>query len=50
MAAFGWHARDGHKRSRNRRRAVNCGGGLKYPLPKIEKKLDRLKPIDYAAL
>ena len=28
----------------------NCASGLKYPLPKIEKKLDRHKPIDYAAL
>jgi len=28
----------------------NCASGLKYPLPKSEKKLDRLKPIDYAAL
>jgi len=28
----------------------NCASGLKYPLPKIERKLDRHKPIDYAAL
>jgi threonine synthase len=28
----------------------NCASGLKYPLPKIERKLDRTKPIDYAAL
>jgi threonine synthase len=26
----------------------NCASGLKYPLPKIERKLDRTKPIDYA--
>lgn len=28
----------------------NCASGLKYPLPKIERKLDRHQPIDYAAL
>jgi threonine synthase len=28
----------------------NCASGLKYPLPKIERKLDRRKPIDFAAL
>ncbi len=28
----------------------NCASGLKYPLPKIERRLDRLKPIDYAGL
>ena len=28
----------------------NCASGLKYPLPKIERKLDRYKPIDFASL
>jgi threonine synthase len=28
----------------------NCASGLKYPLPKIERKLDRHKPIDFVAL
>ena len=28
----------------------NCATGLKYPLPPIERRLDRTKPIDYAAL
>jgi len=28
----------------------NCASGLKYPLPKIERMLDRHKPIDYAKL
>ena len=28
----------------------NCASGLKYPLPPIERRLDRTKPIDYAAL
>ena len=26
----------------------NCASGLKYPLPKMERKLDRHQPIDYA--
>jgi len=25
----------------------NCASGLKYPLPKMERKLDRHRPIDY---
>jgi threonine synthase len=28
----------------------NCGAGLKYPMPPAERRLDRHKPIDYAAL
>jgi len=28
----------------------NCGAGLKYPMPPAELRLDRHKPIDYAAL
>ena len=28
----------------------NCATGLKYPLPPIERTLDRHKPIDFAAL
>jgi threonine synthase len=28
----------------------NCASGLKYPLPKIERKLDRYKSIDFASL
>jgi len=26
----------------------NCATGLKYPLPKVTRTLDRHKPIDYA--
>jgi threonine synthase len=26
----------------------NCATGLKYPLPRAEKALDRHQPIDYA--
>jgi threonine synthase len=28
----------------------NCATGLKYPMPPVHARLDRLKPIDYAAL
>jgi threonine synthase len=28
----------------------NCATGLKYPLPPVHRTLDRLKPIDFAAL
>ena len=28
----------------------NCASGLKYPLPPVRARLDRTKPIDYAAL
>jgi threonine synthase len=29
---------------------LNCATGLKYPLPPVHRTLDRLKPIDFAAL
>ena len=28
----------------------NCATGLKYPLPTVERRLDRTQPIDYAAI
>jgi len=28
----------------------NCATGLKYPMPKVERMLDRTKPIDFAKL
>ena len=28
----------------------NCATGLKYPLPPVQRTLDRHKPIDFAAL
>jgi threonine synthase len=28
----------------------NCATGLKYSLPKVDRTLDRFKPIDYAKL
>ncbi|MCW5692101.1 MAG: threonine synthase [Pseudolabrys sp.] len=49
-AAYKQALADGRVSKSDRVVLFNCASGLKYPLPKIEKKLDRLKPIDYAAL
>jgi threonine synthase len=49
-AAYKQALADGRVTKSDRVVLYNCASGLKYPLPKIEKKLDRLKPIDYAAL
>ena len=49
-AAYKQALADGRVKKSDRVVLFNCASGLKYPLPKIEKKLDRHKPIDYAAL
>ncbi|HET9616190.1 MAG TPA: threonine synthase [Pseudolabrys sp.] len=49
-AAYKQSLADGRVKKTDRVILFNCASGLKYPLPKIEKKLDRNKPIDYAAL
>ncbi|HWE78066.1 MAG TPA: threonine synthase [Pseudolabrys sp.] len=49
-AAYKQALGDGRVKKTDRVVLFNCASGLKYPLPKIEKKLDRHKPIDYAAL
>jgi threonine synthase len=49
-AAYKQSLADGRVKKTDRVVLFNCASGLKYPLPKIEKKLDRNKPIDYAAL
>jgi threonine synthase len=41
---------DGRIRREERVMLFNCATGLKYPLPPINRPLDRLKPIDFAAL
>jgi threonine synthase len=41
---------DGRIRRDERVVLFNCATGLKYPLPPVHRKLDRLQPIDYAAL
>jgi threonine synthase len=41
---------DGRIRRDERVVLFNCATGLKYPLPPVHRKLDRLQPINYAAL
>jgi threonine synthase len=41
---------DGRIRRDERAVLFNCATGLKYPLPPVHRTLDRLKPIDFAAL
>jgi threonine synthase len=49
-AAYKQSLKDGRVSKTDQVLLFNCASGLKYPLPKIERKLDRHKPIDYAAL
>jgi threonine synthase len=41
---------DGRIRRDERALLFNCATGLKYPMPAVERTLDRLQPIDFAAL
>jgi threonine synthase len=41
---------DGRIRRDERAVLFNCATGLKYPMPPVHRMLDRLKPIDFAAL
>jgi threonine synthase len=41
---------DGRIRRGERAVLFNCATGLKYPLPAVHRTLDRLAPIDFAAL
>ena len=41
---------DGRIRRDERAVLFNCATGLKYPLPPVHRTLDRLQPIDFAAL
>ncbi len=49
-AAYKQSLVDGRVKKSDQVVLFNCATGLKYPLPKIERKLDRTKPIDYTAL
>ena len=49
-AAYKQSLADGRVKRNDRVVLFNCASGLKYPLPKIERKLDRYKPIDFASL
>ena len=41
---------DGRIRRDERALLFNCATGLKYPMPPVDRTLDRLQPIDFAAL
>jgi len=49
-AAYKQGLSDGRIRRDERAVLFNCASGLKYPLPPVTRTLDRLKPIDFAAL
>ncbi len=48
-AAYKAALADGRIRRDERAMLFNCASGLKYPLPAIERRLDRHQPIDFAA-
>jgi threonine synthase len=47
-AAYKASLADGRVSKNDRVVLFNCASGLKYPLPKMERKLDRHQPIDYS--
>jgi threonine synthase len=49
-AALKAAAADGRIRRNEQAVLFNCATGLKYPLPPVQCRLDRFKPIDFAAL
>jgi threonine synthase len=46
-AAYKQSLKDGRVSKSDRVVLFNCASGLKYPLPRMERKLDRHKPINY---
>jgi threonine synthase len=47
-AAYKDSLADGRVSKSDRVMLFNCATGLKYPLPKVDRTLDRHKPIDYS--
>jgi threonine synthase len=47
-AAFRQSLRDGRVSKSDRVILFNCATGLKYPMPKVTKFIDRTKPVDWA--
>jgi len=50
LAAYRQALADGRVAPGERAVLFNCATGLKYPMPPVTARLDRHKPIDYAAL
>jgi len=49
-AAYQQSLAEGRIKRSDRVVLFNCASGLKYPMPPVRRTLDRLKPIDFAAL
>src|SRR5438874_12270351 len=49
-AAYKQSLADGRVNKNDRVMLFNCATGLKYPLPKVDRTLDRHQPIDFAKL
>ena len=49
-AAYKQALADGRISKDERAVLFNCGSGLKYPMPDVDRTLDRHQPIDYASL
>jgi len=49
-AAYQQSLAEGRIKRTDRVVLFNCASGLKYPMPPVRRTLDRLKPIDFAAL
>jgi threonine synthase len=47
-AAYKQCLKDGRVKTTDRVMLFNCATGLKYPLPPVARKLDRLQPIDFS--
>jgi len=50
LAAYREALSDGRVKKSDRVVLYNCATGLKYPMPPVARKIDRHKPIDYAAM
>src|SRR6267154_1203740 len=50
FAAYKQSLADGRIGRHEQALLFNCATGLKYPLPSVQRTLDRTKPIDFAAL
>ena len=49
-AAYKQAVADGRIGKDERAVLFNCGSGLKYPMPSVDRTLDRHQPVDYASL
>ncbi len=50
LAAYRKSLADGRVSKEDRVMLFNCGTALKYPMPPVDRSIDRTKPVDYAAI